>query len=171
MHPDGDEPPSIKTPALNEESPSESSTITRDPIAGRSLTAAFTWYLFRLLAPRFIPPLIHQKGPQTLSFPPPIPASCVAEHWEYDAWTMVSIRRREEGTGLRRAMIYYHGGAFHHPVNKGHWTVASHFAEELDAEVTMVPLPLAPENTADDVRIHRTSKQYAWFGIILSLRV
>lgn len=58
-------------------------------------------------------------------------------------------------------MIYYHGGAFHHPVNKGHWTVASYFAEELDAEVTMVPLPLAPENTADDVGVRSPGRDMA----------
>lgn len=134
-----------------------SSTVKYDAIAGRSWTAAFTWWLFRALVPFFLPAPVHLKGPQTFPDPPHIPASCVSDRWEHEGWTITTISPRqkketEDASSTSRAMIYFHGGAFNHPVNKGHWEVAATFAEELDAEVALVPTPLAPDNTADEVR-------------------
>lgn len=135
------------------EEASSSTTITREIITDRSWTATFTWYLFRALVPFFLPAPIYIKGPQEFPLFPPIPASCLTQTWEYNSWTMTSIisRQKPRDSPTSRAMIYLHGGAFNHPVNKGHWTIAAMFAEQLDAEVTLVPTPLAPENTADDV--------------------
>lgn len=137
------------------QSPSEMSTqssITREIIAGRSTTASFTWWLFRVLKPIFMPKPVHLKGPQLFPFPPPIPATCVAEEWTYQGWKMTSLfLRNKSKDSLSRAAIYFHGGAFNYPVNAGHWKLCSTLAEELDAEVVLVPTPLAPENTADEV--------------------
>lgn len=144
-----------------------SSTVTYDAIAGRSWTAAFTWWLFRALVPFFLPAPVHLKGPQTFPDPPPIPASCVSDRWEYEGWTMSTIsphhqREGEDPSSTSRAMIYFHGGAFNHPVNKGHWEVAATFAEGLNAEVVLVPTPLAPDNTADEVRPDSYLRRLRW---------
>ena len=67
--------------------------------------------------------------------------------------TTISPRRKKDSEMLGRSMIYFHGGAFNHPVGKGHWAVSATFAEGLDAEVTLVPTPLAPDNKAEEVRV------------------
>ena len=135
--------------------PEPQSSITRDPIGGRSFSAALTWWLFRALVPLFIPPAVHLRGPEIFPFPPPIPATCEAEQWKENStgWTITAVRSRNQPkAGASRLIILFHGGAFSHPIGPSHWRIAARFAEDLDAEVHVIPTPLAPENRAAEVR-------------------
>lgn len=137
-------------------SPNAHSSITHDPIPGRSLDARFTWWLFRFLKPIFMPKPVYLKGPQVFPHPPPIPSTLSADRWEYEGWNMTVIRPKNKH--ISRSIIYYHGGAFNYPMNQGHWRICSIFAEELDAEVIAIPTPLAPENTSEEVNHFYTSQ-------------
>ncbi|KAF8324003.1 alpha/beta-hydrolase [Clavulina sp. PMI_390] len=142
-----------RTPAFN------SSTLTVDPIPDRGWIAASTWWLFRALAPAFIPGPVHQRGPQIFN-DPKLPVGYTFERWSFEDWGLVTIlppqrKNSPDNVGADldpiRSMIYFHGGAFNYPVNAGHWKLCARFAAELGAEVTLVPTPLAPDNTADEV--------------------
>ena len=62
--------------------------------------------------------------------------------------------------GPTRAILYLHGGGFMIAPSPAHWTWIRYLAEELDAVVYVVPYPLAPTNTIQEVRTPVIPRDY-----------
>lgn len=52
----------------------------------------------------------------------------------------------------KRTILYVHGGGFYTDITILEWRAVVRLCEGLDAEVVVLPYPLAPNNGVDDVR-------------------
>jgi len=116
--------------------------------------------IFRLLQPYFWPVPTPPKGPQVWKFPPSAGdlnywmrdgEQCVSSQWNDAAsgWTMTVISPPLNGgttKETKRLIMYLHGSGFQQPISGWHWGYVGYLARELDAEVVVVPYPLAPTN-------------------------
>lgn len=137
------------------------SSVTRFRIDTRSLISSLIWYgLYVWLRFRPLPVPAPKKGPQIWNFPPPakLIRGCHAEQWTSNGWACTilspSIWRSQPKPSAPRQILYLHGGGFCMAINPLHWQLCSTLANELDAEVILVPYPLAPANGVDEVAIH-----------------
>lgn len=117
-----------------------------------------------LVGPRRPPP---RTGPQEWKLPAQsLIGDCKASYWESHGWKNVVLTSPSVNT--KRVMMWLHGGAFIYPVGDVHWKTCAVLAKDLDAEVVLVPYPLAPANTASTVR---HDSNISLLGMYLPLKI
>lgn len=125
----------------------------------RSWTSTLLWYVFWLgntrvgkyLLPRVPPP--PRVGPQKWKLPSKdFLGDCEASYWDSHGWNNVVIS--PSSREIKRTLLYFHGGGWYFPIDAVHWKTTAIFARELDAEVIVIPVPLAPANTVFTVCPH-----------------
>ena len=156
----------------------ESSSVRRVVINGPSFRASLIWWVVKLILPLTMGPMgsppIPPKGPQVWDLPPKRLRKQIAAgtveitdwHEEMSGWHIPILRGSSSSSESSsssspssassnpapRVVFYFHGGSFSHPLTQVHWEWIAWMSSKLDAEIYVVPYPLAPTNTAFEVR-------------------
>jgi hypothetical protein len=147
------------------------SSVRHVVINGPSFRARLMWWVVKLILPLLMrPPPIPPKGPQVWDLPPSrlrkqIAAGAVAItdwHEETSGWHIPILRARSPSfrNPAPRVVFYFHGGSFTWSPSPNHWEWMAWMSDKLDAEFYVVPYPLAPTNTALEVRRNLCLEEY-----------